>query len=112
MLEKIKKFLEFASKNGLYFPAAYDWDKEGPSVSLLFSHVSNILALITIIGLAIKDIQLGAVAAIIYSVLMLTFYLMRRITRVSVDLDDRSVSLENNETEPSKGKETKSNEPK
>lgn len=97
MLDKIKQILEFSSKNGLYLPAAYDADKEGPSVSLLFSHVANMVAIISIIYLVIKDTSTGTLAAIIYASLMLVFYLMRRITKFKADLDDGSLELENEE---------------
>jgi hypothetical protein len=97
MIQKIKDFLEFASTQGLRLPGAYDAEKQGPSVSLLFSHVANAIAVLGI-GLSInKDVLSGTVLAMIYSVLMLVFYLMRRIKSFKADLDDKSISLDSGE---------------
>lgn len=98
MLDKLKAFLEFSSKNGLYLPSAYDNDKGGPSVSLLFSHVANFVAIVSIIYLVIKDTTAGTISAMIYASLMLVFYLMRRIVKFKADLDDRSIELDSEES--------------
>lgn len=97
MIDKIKQFFEFASKNGLYFPGAYDNDKQGPSASLLFAHVANIVAIWGLITLINKDALQGVLAAISYSVLMIVFYLMRRISSFKADLDDKSIELDSGE---------------
>lgn len=102
MLDKIKQIFEFSSKNGLFLPSAYDADKGGPSVSLLFSHIANLVAIFSIIYLVIKDTTTGTIAAMIYASLMIVFYLMRRLTKVKFDLDDKEIDLENNETEVKK----------
>lgn len=94
MVTRIKKFLEFASKNGLYLAMAYDNDKPGPSVTLLFAHLANAVALVSIIILISKDTVQGTIAAILYSVITMVLYIMRRITKFKVDLDDKSIDLE------------------
>lgn len=97
MLTQFKEFFKFAAKNGLYFPAAYDKASNGPSVSLLFSHLAFYMASVIIIFLSIKDINLGTLAAITQSTLMLVFYLLRRLKKASFDLDDKSINLEGDE---------------
>jgi len=94
MYNNIKEFFKFAAKNGLFFPAAYDKATNGPSVSLFFSHIAFYLSIVVIIILSIKDINLGAIAAITQSTLMLVFYLLRRLKKASFDLDDKSIALE------------------
>ena len=98
MLDKLKALLEFSSKNGFYLPSAYDNDKGGPSVSLLFSHVANFIAIASIIFLVVKDTTTGTISAMIYASLMLVFYLMRRITKFKADLDDKSIELDSEES--------------
>jgi hypothetical protein len=39
----------------------------------------------------------GTIAAMIYATLMITFYLLRRLSKASFDLDDKSISLEGEE---------------
>lgn len=94
MIRRIKELLKFSSKNGLYLAMAYDNDKSGPSVTLLFAHLANAVALVSIIILMSKDIVLGTTAAILYSVITMVLYIMRRITKFKVDLDDKSIDLE------------------
>lgn len=94
MLTKLKEFLKFASKNGVYLPNAYDKNKSGPSVTLLFAHLANALSLISIIILMWSDITQGTIASIIYSVITMVLYMMRRITKFKVDLDEKSIDLE------------------
>lgn len=98
MLDRIKDILKFSAKNGLYFPAAYDKASNGPSVSLLFSHISFWVTTFAIIYLIIKDIESGVIAATVQSALMLVFYLLRRLSKVKFDLDDKAIELD---SEPS-----------
>jgi hypothetical protein len=93
-MEKLKQFFEFASTNGLWLLSAFDKDKPGPSASLLFAHAANAVALGAIITLIIKDTLQGTIAAMMYSVLMIVFYLMRRLTKFKADLDDKSIEIE------------------
>ena len=94
MLNTLKEFFKFSAKNGLYFPAAFDKVSNGPSVSLLFANIAFYLSIVIIIILSVKDINLGTIAAILQSTLMLVFYLMRRLSKFKADLDDKSIELE------------------
>lgn len=99
MWNKIKKFFEFSAKTGLYFPGAFDALSGKPSVSLLMTHLSAYIAMVSIIYLIYKDATTGTIAAVIYSTLMITFYLMRKLTHAKFDLDDKSIELDNSEKE-------------
>jgi hypothetical protein len=93
-MEKIKQFFKYSSEKGLRLPAAFDNDKPGPSASLLFAHLANTVAIGAIITLTVKDELPGTIAAIVYSVLMIVFYLMRRIKSFKADLDDKSIEFD------------------
>lgn len=99
MWNKLLKFFEFSSKNGIYLPNAFDNDKAGPSVTLLFAHFANLLALFSIIYLTYTDPKYGTAAAITYSVITMILYMMRRITKFKVDIDDGELEAENSSTE-------------
>lgn len=96
MLQEIKKFFEFGAKKGLNFPAAYDAISKGPSITLLLVHLSSYMAMTSIAFLLYKDILAGTIAAITYAVLMLVFYMLRKLTNAKFDLDDKSFELTNN----------------
>lgn len=96
MLENLKKFFEFSAKTGIFMPAAYDRVSRGPSIALLLTHLSSYIAMGSIIYLITQDALQGTVASIIYATIMITFYLIRRLTGAKFDLDDKSFTLENN----------------
>lgn len=97
MIENFKKFMKFASKTGLYLPAAYDARTNGPSISLLFAHIANALAIGGITALMFKDLKMGVYCSIGYSTLMLAFYLLRSLSKVKVDVDDGEIELDSGE---------------
>jgi hypothetical protein len=95
MLDKIKLILEFAAKVGWYLPAAYDEEKQGPSVTLLYSHITFCICLGFSVALAFNSNLLTAtVSSMIFWVLATVFYLIRRLKTFKADLDDRSIELE------------------
>lgn len=102
MLEKLKSLFEFSAKSGLNLPTAFDADKQGPSVSLLFANISFYLAICTIIYLTTKDTFAGTMAAMAFAALYFIFYMLRKLNKAKLDLDDRSVELENTEGEEKK----------
>lgn len=104
MLDKIKQFLEFAAKNGLFLPSAYDEEKKGPSVTLLYSHITFCLTMTMCICLAFKDTFMNAVIfSMLFWVLSTVFYLIRRLKTFKADLDDKSIELEGDTTEIKSG---------
>ncbi len=94
MLDNIKKFFEFASKNGLYLPAAYDSIEGKASSSLFFSHLAFYMAFITIICLSVKDIGQGTIASMLFAIMYLVFYLLRKLSKAKFNLKDKSIDLE------------------
>lgn len=97
MIKSIKELLLYFSRTGAPTPTAYDADKKGPSTTLLFANSAHYLTLVVIAILAYKDINNGAMAAIIYSVITMVLYMMRRLSKVKVDADDRSIELDSGE---------------
>lgn len=99
MFDTIKKFFEFGAKVGFYFPAAYDAQSGKPSASLMFAHISFFLAVISVISLSIKDINLGTLAAMTLAGMYFVFYMLRKLNKAKIDLDDKSIDLANDEKE-------------
>lgn len=97
MITKLKELFKFSAERGLNLPAAYDHQQKGPSSSLLFAHVSFFIASVSIMILMYKDINLGTVAAMLFSGLYFIFYMLRKLNKAKIDFDDKSIDLENNE---------------
>lgn len=99
MWQSIKKSFEFSAKTGLMLPAAFDAGRGVASVTLLFAHVANAVAIGSIIYLVTQDAKSGTISAIVYSVITMVLYLMRRISSFKVDADDGEISLESDPEE-------------
>jgi len=106
MLEKIKKFFEFSSKNGLYLFSAYDATREEPSATLLAFHVGLILSIGSLISYHfLPDKLVGPVSAtLMFFGMTFVMYRMRNLDKVKLDLDDRSIELEDEHSESEKDK--------
>lgn len=97
MLDNLKKILKFGSTIGFFLPSAHDNRSGKGSVSLLFAHIANFVAIAGIITLLYKDVETGVYSAIGYSALMLSFYLLRSLDKVK--LGKEGIELDSNEPE-------------
>lgn len=98
MLEKLKELINKAAESGLKFPFAYDPVQKQPSVTLLFVYITFIMAATSSIALNFTESTLTAsLVAICFWALAFIFYRLRRLDKVKIDLDDRSIELENKE---------------
>lgn len=93
MWNTLAKIFKYSSEQGLRLPAAFDKSINAPSVSLLFAHLANTVALGSVIYLITQDAKSGCVAAISYSGLCMVLYLMRRLTNVKIDATDGELEL-------------------
>lgn len=108
--DKITELLKSSSKTGIYLPAAYDAEKDGPSVTLLFSHITFTLALFLTALLAFRPGVLTAtITCIMFWIMATVFYLIRRLKTFKADLDDKSVELTGDTESDDKEKHTDKN---
>lgn len=98
MVQSIIKFLKFASTTGIYLPGAYDNRTKKGSVSLLFAHITFFLTILGLIALLLTNLQAGVYCSIGYSVLMLSFYLIRSLDKVKFGKD--GVELDGEDESP------------
>lgn len=94
MLQTLIKFFKHSATTGTYLPAAHDNVTGRGSVTLLLVHISNLIAVASIIYLTIQDRKSGAISAICYASLCIVFYLMRKLKTFKADLDDGSIELD------------------
>jgi hypothetical protein len=105
MLEKLLKILESFNTPGVKLPFAYDPATKKPSISLLTMYSVLVLAIVSNIFLILKDVETGTYTAIVFWCLATVFYMMRKLTSVKIDVDDRSIALENNKQKKEKDNE-------
>lgn len=97
-MNKIKEFFKMASEQGLRLPFAFDSVSGKPSVTLLFAYITFVLALTSTILLHVTDkVFTATVTSIMFFVISTIFYLLRRLTKAKLDLDDRSIELDGEE---------------
>jgi len=97
MLQALINFFKHSATTGSYFPAAHDNSTGRGSVTLLFAHSANAVAIGSVIYLITQDAKSGCVAAISYSGLCMVLYLMRRLTNVKIDATDGELELSSGE---------------
>lgn len=102
MVQKLIELFKYSSEHGLDLPAAYDNDKKGPSVSLLFAHISFYIAIVSNILVMVNNLIVGSMMAMTFSGLYFVFYMLRKLNKAKIDLDDKSFDLENTETKEEK----------
>ena len=93
------KLIQRWANQGIKFPMAHDSTTGKPSITLLFPYISFLLAMVSIIMLLKENTLYGTIAAIGTWVIALILYLMRKITKFKADLDDKSIELENGDTD-------------
>ena len=83
----------------LKLPLMFDPDKNKPSVTLMFPYFSFIVLIICIICLAKQNLVQGTLAAGSVWFLSTVFYLLRRLNKLNLDIDDRKLELEGGDNE-------------
>lgn len=91
----MKELFNSWSKTGIKFPYAFDATTNKASVTLLFVYITFIFAVISSIILHFTEqVFTATVTVLIFWAVAMVFYLLRRLTKTKIDLDDRSIELE------------------
>lgn len=103
MLQNLKDWYADVKENGIKFLYAFDSERKSASSTLFYCYVSFYFVLASLIALHFKSELLTATAVTItfFSICMI-FYRLRKIDKLKVDLDDKSLEVENNEGEEKK----------
>lgn len=97
-MEKIKQFFKFGAEKGLYFPYAFDAERKVPSATLFFAYISFYIAAISVILLHFNEKLLTAtIMTFIFTGMMIVFYMIRKLNKAKIDLDDKSIELDGTE---------------
>ena len=98
MLKTILTWYEDIKENGIKFFYAYDAAEKKASSTLFYAYITFYLAVASVIALHFSDKLLTAsIAALVFWATAVVFYMIRKLNKAKVDLDDKSIELENNE---------------
>lgn len=98
MWKKFTEYWEYKSKNGIDFFYANDKTEGKPSSTLFYAYISFWVSICSLIALHFSDrFQTATTMSFILTAMTIIFYMIRKINKASVNLKDKSVSLENNE---------------
>lgn len=78
---------------------AYDPISQKPSITLLMTYISFILAVGSVVALHFESLLLGSMAAMGLSTISTIFYLIRSLNKAKINLEEKSFELENVEKE-------------
>jgi len=103
MVQKLLETIKRWSEEGMRLPVAYDADLGKPSVTLMFAWVAFFLAVGSTIALNFTQSVLSAsLVSIMFWVLAVVIYRLRKLDHVKFDLDDKEIELSSEDEEPKK----------
>lgn len=105
MWQSIKDWFTNSSTTGIHFPYAYDADKGKPSVTLFFSYVAFYALIVSLLILhytlyfdKTNMIYATLVTLGVFGVCMIFYLLRRRLKNVELNLNEKSIKLEGDES--------------
>lgn len=94
-MKKISQLWKSWSEDGLRWPFVHDPVTNKPSITIMFPYITFVLMFISIILLHLKPgLIIATSVTIVVWVLSVVFYMIRKLHKASIDLDDQSISLE------------------
>jgi len=81
-------------ESGLKLPQAYDPATKEQSFRLLCAYISFLVATTSVVVLHFVEVSTATWTAIGFYSLCMVFYMLKKLSKASIDLDDKSVSLE------------------
>lgn len=97
-MSKLSDFWNYMCEQGLRLPLAFDPVNKMPSITLLFAHITFILASVSTIALHFKPtLFIPTCTSIIFWVIATVLYMLRKISKAKFDLQSKSFDLENDD---------------
>lgn len=80
---------------GIKFPFAHDATTGKPSITLFFPYVTGFISIVSVIALHFKlDLVIASLTCIVFWLIAMILYMLRRISKAKFDLDDKSFELD------------------
>jgi hypothetical protein len=94
MWQAFKDFWKAAAEEGMKFPFLHDPVTKKPSITLFFPYATFTLAFTSTILLHIwPTLILATITSIIFWIVSVVFYQIRKLHKAKFDLDDKSFEL-------------------
>lgn len=93
------KFWHKLLNQGIKFPHAHE-PAPPQSFRLFCAYVSFITAWLSVIVLHFKPVEVACWTAIGFFAICMVFYMLKKLTKASIDLDDKSIALEGDNEPP------------
>lgn len=105
MFEMIRGIWNSWAREGIDLPYARDYGSNKPSLTLLMFYLTFVLAICSLIALHLNSQLLSATSMCLLAWGMgFVFYRLRHLDKVKIDLDDKSIALEDTpDKEPEEG---------
>lgn len=99
-MKKLFELWDALCTKGLKFPYAFDPITSKPSITLLFPYLALLMLVPSLILLHFKPgVLAGTIATFMFWVVATIFYMIRKLHKAEIDLDDNSISLESDKDE-------------
>lgn len=96
----LKKFFRKASIEGLHLPFVHDPVSGKPSITLLFPYFTFLIAVVSIVA---SHFYTGMIIAtwtsIFFWVISVVFYMIRKLHKSKINLEEKSIELISEESE-------------
>jgi len=93
-MSKLSKLWEKWSIKGLFLPFVHDPVTKKPSITLLFPYITFVLATISLVLLHVwPSMFIATVTSILFWVIATIFYMIRKINKSKIDLNDMSIEI-------------------
>jgi hypothetical protein len=100
MLTKIKNYFLRCNKTGFYVPYFHDPVSDSPSITITFAYVAFVLACVSVVRLHFDSTNLSAAwTSIGFWASATVLYMIRKINKLNIDVDDRKLSINDDSTE-------------
>jgi hypothetical protein len=98
MLDKILAKWKKWSVSGIHTPFIFDAGTQGPSITITFAYITFFLAIASVIALHFKtELFIATSTALMFWVVATVLYMIRKITKAKIDLDNKAIELDGGE---------------
>lgn len=97
MLDKIKEWIKLGNSFGIPLPMLRDEPDGKPSFTLLCVYLTFVLAFNSVVAMHFTKDLLSAGTSIMFWVVAMVFYRLKKISKAKLDLDDKSIELEDSD---------------
>ena len=92
----MRKIIKNMNDKGIPLPVFHDPASKKPSITIMFSYVTFIVSVVSVILLHIyPNLLIPTIASLSFWTISTMFYLLRKLTKAKLDLSQKSIELSN-----------------